>query len=289
VDYPGFNLILARWAHALGVPVCYYVAPKVWAWNQGRVRLIRRVVQKLLVIFPFEEEFFEKKGIQAVYVGNPLAEEMIFKKSSRSQAMKTYGVEGERFPLVSVMPGSRKGEIDKIWPLCVEASRLLRRKYPDAGFIVPQPASLTWADYPGLTPDDPFFFVKAPAYDLRLVCDLGWIKSGTGTLETALLKTPMTIVYKVSSFEAFLAKRFLTIPFVSLVNILAKKGLVTELLQEKATPDALLKDTLNILENSKIRKAQLSGFSAIQKTLGYSSKASRNVAREMLKLLGDPR
>jgi lipid-A-disaccharide synthase len=285
VDYPGFNLRLAQKAHTLGVPVCYYVAPQVWAWHKSRISLIRQVVQKLLVILPFEEDFFLKEKVPVIYVGNPLVEEMKFKKLPRLKAMKKYGVEGEKFPLVCVMPGSRKGEVEKLWPLCVETSRLLRQKYPDAGFIVPRTASLTLDDYPGLGPEDSFFFVEAPAYDLRSVCDLAWVKSGTSTLETALLKTPMTVVYKVSSFSAFLAKRFLKIPFVSLVNILAKKGLVTELLQEKATPEALLKETLNIMENPKIRKTQIGGFEAIQKKLICSSTASKNAAGEILKLL----
>jgi lipid-A-disaccharide synthase len=288
VDYPGFNLRLAQKAKALGIPVCYYVAPQVWAWHKSRVVLIRQVVQKLLVILPFEEKFFLKEKVPAVYVGNPLLEEMNFKKMSRLKAIKKYGIKGEKFPLVCVMPGSRKGEIEKIWPLCVEASRLLRQKYPDAGFIVPRPASLSLDDYRGLGPEDSFFFVEAPAYDLRNVCDLAWVKSGTSTLETALLKTPMTVVYKVSSMSAFLAKRFLKIPYVSLVNILAKKGLVAELLQEKATPEALLKETLNMMENPKVRKAQISGFSIIQKQLSGSSGASRKAAGEIFKLLGTP-
>ncbi|HXL73823.1 MAG TPA: lipid-A-disaccharide synthase, partial [bacterium] len=178
VDYPGFNLRLARKAKTLGIPVCYYVAPQVWAWHKSRITLIRQVVQKLLVILPFEEGFFLKEKVPAVYVGNPLTEEMEFKKISRVKAMKKHGIGGEKFPLVCVMPGSRKGEVKKIWPLCVETSRLLRRKYPDAGFIVPRPASLTPDDYPGCGPEDPFFFVEAPAYDLRNVCDLAWVKSG---------------------------------------------------------------------------------------------------------------
>jgi lipid-A-disaccharide synthase len=182
VDYPGFNLRLAQKAHALGVPVCYYVAPQVWAWHKSRITLIRKIIQKLLVILPFEEEFFRKEKVSAVYVGNPLVEEMEFKKLPRLKAMKKYGIEGEKFPLICVMPGSRKGEVEKIWPLCVETSRRLRQKYPDAGFIVPRPASLTLDDYPGLGPEDSFFFVEAPAYDLRSVCDLAWVKSGTSTL-----------------------------------------------------------------------------------------------------------
>lgn len=285
IDYPGFNLRLAQKAHALGVPVCYYVAPQVWAWHKSRITLIRQVVRKLLVILPFEEDFFLKEKVPAIYVGNPLVEEMEFKKLSRLKAMKKYGIEGEKFPMICVMPGSRKGEVEKIWPLCVEASRLLRQKYPDAGFIVPRPASLTLDDYAGLGPEDSFLFIEAPAYDLRSICDLAWVKSGTSTLETALLKTPMTVVYKVSSLSAFLAKRFLKIPFVSLVNILAKKGLVAELLQEKATPEALLRETLNIMENPKVRRTQVGGFEAIRKTLMRSSKASKNAAGEILKLL----
>jgi lipid-A-disaccharide synthase len=285
VDYPGFNLRLAQKAHALGVPVCYYVAPQVWAWHKSRITLIRQVVRKLLVILPFEEDFFLKEKVPVIYVGNPLVEEMRFKTLSRLKAMKKYGIEGEKFPLVCVMPGSRKGEVKKIWPLCVKAARLLRQKYPDAGFVVPRPASLTLDDYLGLGPEDSFYFVEAPAYDLRSVCDLGWVKSGTSTLETALLKIPMTVVYKVSSLSAFLAKRFLKIPFVSLVNILAKKRLVTELLQEKATPEALLKETLNIMEDPKVRKVQINGFEAIQKKLMCSSTASKNAAREIFKLL----
>jgi lipid-A-disaccharide synthase len=241
------------------------------------------------VILPFEESFFRKEKIPAVYVGNSLAEEMVFKKLSRPKAVKKYGIEGEKFPLVCVMPGSRKGEIEKLWPLCVETSRLLRQKYPDAGFIVPRPASLSLDDYPGLGPEDSFFFVDAPAYDLRSVCDLAWVKSGTSTLETALLKTPMIVVYKVSALSAFLARRFLKIPYVSLVNILAKKGLVAELLQEKAAPETLLKETLTIMENPKVRQTQMKGFAAIQKTLTHSSPASKNVVVEIFKLLGAPR
>jgi lipid-A-disaccharide synthase len=285
VDYPGFNLRLAEKAHELGIPVCYYVAPQVWAWHKSRITQIRRVVQKLLVILPFEEAFFKKEKVPAVYVGHPLLEEMTFKKLPRAKAMKAYGVEGERFPLVSVMPGSRQGEIEKLWPLCVAAARLLRKQYPDAGFVVPQPAGLSWGDYPGLNPDDSFFFVKAPAYDLRSVCDLAWVKSGTGTLETALLKTPMTVIYKVSALSGFLAKKFLTIPYVSLVNILAKKGLVTELLQEKATAEALVQEAVLILEGAQARQTQLKGFEAIRKSLAHSSMASANASREIFKML----
>jgi lipid-A-disaccharide synthase len=285
VDYPGFNLRLAQKAHALGIPVCYYIAPKVWAWNKGRVAILRKVVQKLLVIFPFERNFFQKEGIAAVYVGNPLLEEMKFKASGRAAVLKKNGIEGVRFPLVCAMPGSRKGEIERIWPLYLKASRALRKTYPDAGFIVPQPSGLTYEDYPGLRPDDPVFFLQGPACDLRKACDIAWVKSGTGTLETALLGTPMIVCYKVARLTGLLAKRLLKIRYISLVNILAGHGLVPELLQEKAEVKNLVRETLKLFEDPKARSAQLRGFGRLRRSLGGPA-ASRNAAQEMLELLG---
>jgi lipid-A-disaccharide synthase len=287
VDYPGFNLRLAQKAQALGVPVCYYVAPKVWAWNKSRLAVMKKVIQKLLVIFPFEKEYFRKEGIPSVYVGNPLMEEMNSKSGSREKVCQKNGIEGFRFPLISAMPGSRQGEIARIWPVYLEASRLLRKSYPDAGFIVPQPAGLTYESYTGLRPDDPFFFVQAPAYDLRRVCDLAWVKSGTGTLETALLKTPMVVCYKIARLSGFLAKKFLKIKYVSLVNILAGHGLVRELLQEKANPRILAEETARLLENVKAMKDQVRGFEKIRKSLAHPTKTSKNVAKEILELLAD--
>ncbi len=285
VDYPGFNLRLAEKAHQLGIPVCYYVAPQVWAWHKSRIHQIRRVVKKLLVILPFEERFFKNEKVNAVYVGHPLVEEMPFKPLSRGQALKKYRVPADRKPVLCVMPGSRKGEIEKLWPLCVEAARAFLQKYPKAAFVVPQPAGLDRKSYSGIGPKDPFFFVKAPAYDIRRVCDAAWVKSGTGTLETALLKTPMVVIYKVSALSAFLAKRFLTIPYVSLVNILFKRKLVTELLQEQATATNLVIETEKILKDPKVRRTQIQGFRVLEKNLSHSSKASGNCAAEILKLL----
>lgn len=287
VDFPGFNLRLAESAFRLGVPVGYYVAPKVWAWNEKRVGTMKKVIQKLLVIFPFEKEFFRKKGIEAVYVGNPLMEEMSLKPVNRGAVLKKNGIEPSRFPLVCAMPGSRKGEIEKMWPLYLEASRLIRKSYPDAAFIVPKPQGLAYEDYAGLAPEDSFFFVEAPAFDLRKICDAAWVKSGTGTLETALLKTPMVVVYKVAAVTGFLAKRFLRIKNVSLVNLLAGDRVVRELLQEKAEAGHLVKETLSLLENKAVRGKQTRAFEKIKKSISKPPKASQNVAIEIIKLLGE--
>lgn len=285
VDYPGFNLRLAERANRLGVPVCYYVAPKVWAWRESRVRAMRKVLRKLLVIFPFETAYFRKQGIPAVYVGNPLVEEMDLNAVNRKAVLEELGLSYSRFPVVCAMPGSRKGEIEKLWPLFLKASRILRKDCPDAAFIVPKSNGLEQHDFRGLTPDDPFFFVEGPAYDLRKACDVAWIKSGTSTLETALLKTPMVVVYKVAALTGFLAKRLLRVKNVSLVNLLAGQTVVTELLQGKANPKQLLAETHRLLDQKDFRSRQAKSFEKIKKSIAHPPKPSQNVAREILKLL----
>lgn len=284
VDYPGFNLRLAARAHALGIPVCYYIAPKVWAWNQGRITAMKRVLNKLLVIFPFEVGFFRQYGLTAAYVGNPLLEEMDLKPVNRRDVLADFDIKYSKFPVVCAMPGSRKGEIEKIWPLFLKASRLLRKGCPDAVFIVPVSNGLEQSDFAGLTPDDPFYFVEGPAYDLRKACDVAWIKSGTSTLETALLKTPMVVVYRVAAVTGFLAKRFLKIKHVSLPNILTGKAVVTELLQDKAKPRKLVEETHRLLEKEP-RERQLAAFDKLKKALARPPKASVKAAEEILKLL----
>ena len=285
VDYPGFNLRLAEKAHRLGIPVCYYIAPKVWAWNESRVKAMKRILRKLLVIFPFETAYFRKHGVQAVYVGNPLVEEMDLKPINRKAVLEDLGLSYSRFPVVCAMPGSRKGEIQKLWPLFLKAARILRKDCPDAAFIVPKSNGLEQGDFQGITPDDPFFFVEGPAYTLRKACDAAWIKSGTSTLETALLKTPMVVVYKVAALTGFLAKRLLRVKNVSLVNLLAGQTVVTELLQEKATPKRLVAETHRLLDQKDFRDRQIKTFEKVKKGIVHPPKASQNVAREILKLL----
>jgi len=285
VDFPGFNLRLAEKAHSLGVKVCYYIAPKTWAWNEKRIHVLRKVLDGLLVIFPFEKDYFSRKGLKPRYVGNPLMEEMDLKPAPREATLSKHGLSASHFPLVCAMPGSRKDEIKRIWPVYLKASRLTRKACPDAAFIVPQPVGVHHTDYPGLRPDDSFYFVEAPALDLRKICDVAWVKSGTSTLETALLKTPMVVVYKVAALTGFLARRLLRIKNVSLVNILAGHEVVTELLQEKATPKRLEAETLRLLDQKEVRTVQLRAFERIKKGISKPPHASRNAAREILKLL----
>ncbi len=289
VDYPGFNLRLAQTAHRLGIPVCYYIAPKVWAWNEGRVKILKKVIRKLLVIFPFETAYFRRHGVGSVYVGNPLMDEMDLGPVKKKETLRALGIELSRFPIVCVMPGSRKGEIERIWPLYLKAARRLLKTCRDAAFVVPKSNGMEQEDFPGITADDPFFFVDGPAYEVRKACDLAWVKSGTGTLETALLGTPMIVVYRMAPVMAFLALKLIRLKDVSLVNLLARRTLAPELLQEQANPKRLVAETLQILDKPRVRESQLKGFEKIRKDLAIKVKASEKAAGEILKLLGKSR
>jgi lipid-A-disaccharide synthase len=285
IDYPGFNLSLAQASQSLGIPVCYYVAPQVWAWHPGRIEIMKKVINKLLVILPFEKAYFAKNGMSAVYVGHPLMEEMDLREVKRAQVLEKNGLGPAHFPLICVMPGSRRGEIEKIWPLFLRTSRQLRKSCPDAAFVVPKPEGMDQEVYSGLKPEDPFFFMEGPAYDLRKVCDLAWVKSGTSTLETALLKTPMVVVYKVAGLTGILAKLLLKVKMVSLVNLLSEGKVVAELLQEKASPRELLRETNRLLEDAPYRNRQIRAFQKIKKSISAPPRASENAAKEILKVL----
>jgi lipid-A-disaccharide synthase len=246
---------------------------------------MRRVIQKLLIINPFEKAYFKEQGMEATYVGHPLAEEVPTRIASCRTVLKRYGIPFSAFPLLSAMPGSRPSEVKRLWTLYLETARQLRETYPDLALVVPRPAGFKTSDYPGVEPSDSIFFVPGPAYDLRAVCDAAWVKSGTGTLETALLQTPMVVVYKTSAFNAFWARRLVKLPYFSLVNLMAGKAVVVELMQEQAEPQRLAEETRKILEDESVRRIQQQSFAALRRDISRPSRASRNVAGEIWKML----
>lgn len=285
VDYPGFNLRLAEKAAKRGIPVCYFIAPQVWAWHRERVKAMRRDIQKLLVIIPFEQKFFREDGLDVTYVGNPLVEAVPRKGPSRAEVLRRLTFPSDAYPLVSILPGSRKSEISRIWPTMLEAARALRERYPKAVFAVPRPSNLNVLHYPGLQEDDGFAFVDAPGWEARLTCDVAWVKSGTSTVEAALLGRPMVVLYKVAPVSAFLARRLLKLTHVGMVNILAKRPAVTELLQEDFTGGRLADETARLLGSSKARAAQTEQFAQVRRDLSHPPRPAETAAKEILRLL----
>ena len=222
IDYPGFNLRVARWAHKAGYKVFWYIAPKLWASREGRIRSLRKYVDKLFVIFPFEEEYFRRKGMDAVYVGNPLVEEV------EDDGGVSFRAERRNLAL---LPGSRDAEIRSMMPTLMRLAARLHAmpEYADYQFVIAAAPGRTRADY-ALGGNDAFVQVVCDdaAGVLRSAC-AAVVNSGTASLEAALCDTPQVVVYKTDALSAWLIRRFIKVPYVSLVNLILGRRACTEL------------------------------------------------------------
>ena len=243
IDFPDFNLSLAKKAKRLGIPVFYYISPQVWAWRSGRVKQIKSLVDKMAVILPFEKEFYRQRGIEVGFVGHPLLDQVKV-SSSPSQFRAKYGIPAHK-TMIGVLPGSRKKEITAILPTLLQAAQRLYAIKSEVVFLLPLAPSLQIEDLRGvdLTNDLPLQVIRGDRYDLMAHCDLAMAASGTVTLELAIVGTPMVVAYRVSPLTYWLGRRLIKVKFASLVNLVAKREIVRELLQDDCTP-ANLTDTL---------------------------------------------
>lgn len=275
VDYPGFHLRLAGTAANAGVPVLYYIAPQLWAWGQWRVDALRARVRRLAVILPFEERFFVQHGIPATFVGHPLIDRP--PAPERLRARSLVGV-APSAPLLALFPGSRPAEIRRLWPVFRDAARDLERA---VGKLAVAVATTPGGRYPGAA--EIVRWRGEPAV-LQAAADAGLCKSGTTTLEAALAGLPMAIAYRMHPLTFALARRAVRVPHVGLVNLLAGRPVVPELLQRAATPEALGRTLLPLLdpESSEVRD-QRHAFTAIREALGPPGAAQR-VAQLALEL-----
>ncbi|MCP9753745.1 lipid-A-disaccharide synthase [Lacihabitans sp. CCS-44] len=274
VDYAGFNLKLAKWAKKEGFNVVYYIAPKAWAWRASRAETIKKYVDLLLVIFPFEKAFFEKCGINTRFVGNPLFDE-IAKFEANKNFKEDNGLTDK--PIVALLPGSRKQEIENMLGLMSS----LTKEYADIQWVVAGISNFETGFYTVHGGD--FKVVLDQTYDLLSVADAAVVTSGTATLETALFKVPQVVVYKTSNFSYQIAKRLVQIKYISLVNLVAEKEVVRELIQEEYSLENTKNELEKLLFDNKFRDNQLIEYNGIIETLG-TSKASANAALEILKL-----
>ena len=239
IDFPDFNLRLAARAHARGVPVVYYVSPQVWAWRRGRVRQIRRIVRRMLVLFPFESAFYESEGVPVTFVGHPAA--------ARSPVALDRGLR-ERLglpdagPVVALLPGSRKGEVARHFPILLEAARLLRRRSLPPGFLVPRARTLPDGLLEGIAASAgvPGVVVHSGDYpELLRLCAAGAVASGTATLDAALAGLPSVVVYRMQFLSYLLARRLVSVPHIALPNLVAGRRILPELVQGELTPEAV--------------------------------------------------
>ncbi|MDA0999565.1 MAG: lipid-A-disaccharide synthase [bacterium] len=270
VDYPGFNLAVAGALKKLPDPprLAYFITPQVWAWWEGRSKKIARLFDFSLSIYPFEPAYFQKEGGRAVYVGNPLAY-ALRDFPSREQSRESLGIpEGGR--TIALFPGSRMKEIERLLPPMAGAARRLREKYSDAFFAVSEAEALPPGTVAGrLSPDERFIHVvRGSANALMRAADAAVLASGTAALETALLETPMVVVYAGDRLSYFLVKYFLLkVDYISLVNLMSGKGAVPELYQADVRPEKIAALMIDILENPGLSSAQKEAFARVRSML----------------------
>ncbi len=242
IDFPDFNLhLVAPYARKLKIPIVYYISPQVWAWRQGRVASINKLVEKILVILPFEEEFYRQRGVTAEYVGHPLLDEF---KDFRSLPHK-------QRRHIALIPGSRKSEVKRLLPLMLTAARLYAREKPHTRFIIPVAPSIDINLIQEMIPTslvNKISLLREPLAKALRNASFALVTSGTATLETALAEVPMVVIYKVNQLSYELGKRLISVPFISLVNLIAEKEIVPELIQHEALPEKIAGKMRSLLD-----------------------------------------
>lgn len=284
VDYPDFNLKLAETAKANGIPVLFYVSPQVWAWRAGRVPRIGSLVSHMAVLFPFEVDIYEKAGIPVTYVGNPVVHDAV-SALSKDEACTHLGLDSNK-PVIALLPGSRKGELQRHVPVMLQTVTLILQQSPDAQFILPIAPTLDTVFVNELIGSDSppcLHLTQCDSRDVMRAADVALAASGTATLETALIGTPMVVMYIVNAINYAIMKRLIKIPDISLVNIVAQRRIVPEYLQHEAVPSDLAKDVVSLLDDTTRRAQMLDDLSMVKDRMGDGG-ASGRVAQLILQL-----
>lgn len=281
IDYPGFNFKMAKYAKKIGLRTFYYISPKVWAWKEHRVKLIKKYVDKLFIIFPFEIEYFRKKGIEAIYEGNPLMDSVESRRAalpSREQFIAHNNLEDR--PIVALLAGSRRSEINNHLPFMVELSK----NFAGYQFVV---AGVPWMDkslYESLLEGSCVRFVCDQTYELLSFASAAVVTSGTATLETALIGTPEVVCYKTDAVSGVVGKMLIKAPFISLVNLNMGREVVRELVQEQMTVENATEELKAILPGGGKYEAMRESFDELRRIIGEAG-ASDRFAAKMVEIL----
>jgi lipid-A-disaccharide synthase len=287
IDFPDFNLLLARTAHRLGIPVCYFISPQVWAWRRGRVRIIRRLVRKMLVLFPFEEPLYRSAGVDVTFVGHPLLDALAT-VPLRGPCREGLGI-SEAATVLGLLPGSRTAEIRRHLPLLLEAAERILAAEPGIAVVVglsdttdPQEVEAAVAGSKVSVR-----LVRGRTHEVIRAADFLLAVSGTVTLEAAILGTPLLITYRLGLISSWLLRLLIRVRFAGLPNLLADEAIVPELLQNAATPDRLAATALEILRSPDRQARMRAALAEVRRRLGEPGAIER-AAREILGLLTRP-
>ncbi|MGO1233597.1 MAG: lipid-A-disaccharide synthase [Marinobacter sp.] len=269
IDSPDFTLAIERRCREAGIPSVHYVSPSVWAWRQKRIFKIAKSVNLMLTLFPFEARFYEEHQVPVAFVGHPLADRIAMEPDTLA-ARKNLGLDADK-PVLAILPGSRGGEVERLGTLFLEAARWLQARRPDIQLVIPcvnrDREKQVQALAESLEVKLPVTLVRGRSREVMEASDVVLLASGTATLEAMLLKKPMVVGYRLSNFSYKLLSRLVKVPWVALPNLLAKKELVPELLQDDATPEALGAAVLERLENEHERERLHLAFSELHEAL----------------------
>lgn len=277
IDYPGFNIRLARFLNEQEIPVVYYISPQIWAWNSGRINVLKKLVKKMIVVFPFEEAIYKDAGIDVEFVGHPLLD-LVKPRISRKEIIEKFGfVEGKDSPIIGLLPGSRVEEINNLLPVMVDVCKKLKREIPASQFYI------CWANNLDIKlierklkkADFPVSIISGWNYELISVSNLVMVASGTATLETAILGTPMVILGKINFLSSLLARVLLKIPYLGLPNILAGEMIVPEFLQENARVKKIFPAVLELIQNKNMQTEMRNKLAIVREKLGEPGAAGR--------------
>ncbi|GGA64827.1 lipid-A-disaccharide synthase [Flavobacterium palustre] len=263
IDYPGFNMRIAQWAKEKGIKTHYYISPQIWAWKESRIKAIKRDVDKMYVILPFEKDFYEKKHHYPVeFVGHPLIDAIQNQKPIDAATFRAENNLDEK-PVIALLPGSRKQEITKMLSVMLSVVD----DFPDYQFVIAGAPSQEFAFYESFITNKNIKFISNKTYDLLKIAHAALVTSGTATLETALFKVPEVVCYKGSSISYQIAKRIITLKYISLVNLIMDKEVVTELIQDDCNTKNIKKELTKILD-TEYRENLLAQYDALEQKLG---------------------
>ncbi len=287
IDYPGFNLRMAKVAKQKNIPVFYYISPQVWAWGKNRIRQIQKYVDKLFVILPFEQEFYCKYQVKSEFFGHPLLD-IVKPNLSKDDSLRHFNFNSKEI-LIGILPGSRWKEIKLSLPIMINACEIISKEIPNIqfGILVSENTDIKKIQYLLQKKKQKFKLIKDKNYDFMNICDLLLVNSGTSTLEIAILEKPMIIIYKLSLISWLVIKMLIKIPYIGLANIVAGKKIVPEFLQFGATAPQIAKESLNILANeNRIRttKKELSEVKIKLGEPGASQKTAKAILEELNKI-----
>lgn len=285
IDYPGFNLSIAKKIKRLGVKIVYYVSPQIWAWAKGRIKKVRKLVDKMLVVFPFEVDFYKKENINVDYVGHPLVERINqYKFLSNDEFCSKFKIEKEK-EILLVMPGSRKQEVKTIFPEAIKAADRLAKKF-NLQIVVARSKNIDEKHFKQEAGSPSYTVVEGFTYELLKYSKFGIIKSGTSTLEAGYFALPMVVVYKTNPFTYLIGKQLVKLDKIGMVNILLNEMVVPELIQNEANSTNIYDTASKILSDNQIYENIKLRLGRVKENLGGEG-ASKRAAKSILEVLNE--